>query len=355
VATIIADNDETSFEVDAEIASPRFSWSAAVVGAVAALAVTALILLLGVGLDILSGVRNQGGSWTLTGAVYFAFSYAAGFCVGGYSAGRLAGVQTNSPGEEGFRIASHGLVVWGVVATVWALAFTMVHAVSANALTGADTAPTSYWVDVLFRPQASNNRRASLDGVQFAQADTGQSTDGTPSAPPSLEAQPPPQGAEELGNTPNSSTPNEQDEKTFAPRNVLRHAPGDLAPQPQPPSQPSPEKLAADKSEVARMIDADMILGGYLTVDDRDRAAQLIAQDATLSYEDATTRVNAIQGRIRTQRDSAATMLRREESVASLWLAFSLLLGAGVSVFAALFAQRRHDLRSMLALVRQPR
>src|SRR5258708_6621778 len=119
------------------MASPRFSWSATFVGAVAALAVTALILLLGVGVDILSGVRNQGGSWTLVGAVYFALSYAAGFCVGGYSAGRLAGVQANSPGEEGFRIALHGLAVWGVVATIWALAFTMMHAVSGNALTGA--------------------------------------------------------------------------------------------------------------------------------------------------------------------------------------------------------------------------
>jgi hypothetical protein len=359
LATFIADNHETTPEVEAE--APKrspFSWSAAIAGATTATALTGLLLLFG---GLLSAIRNQDeNTWNFAAAIYFVSSYAFGFFAGGYLVGRLTGVQTDSPAEESFRAAAHGLVAWGLAGGIWISAFALSlgePGAAAEHVSNAAISPTSYWVDTLFRPQAPNNRHASLDGVQFAQADTGQSTDATTSPPPSDETQTPPtpnvplNGEQYLGNAPDTSPPNE---RLNVQRNVVRHTPGDLAPEPQPLVEPSLEKLVADKSEVGRMLDADLAQGGYLSVDDRDRAAQLIAQDANLSYEDATTRVNSVQGRIRAQKDAAATMLHHQESMASLWLSISLLIGAVTSVFAAVFARREHDLESILVML-QPR
>jgi hypothetical protein len=133
---------------------------------------------------------------------------------------------------------------------------------------------------------------------------------------------------------------------------VIRHVPGDLAPATLPPAPPTPANLDADKKEAGQILEADLSTGGYLSVDDRDRVAQLVAQDANLSYETATTRVNDVQGRIHNLKGSRDAGNEMAERYSILVLGIALLLGAATSIIAAISAGRENALRSAFSLLR---
>jgi hypothetical protein len=369
VAAIIAGNDDTAFELEDGRSRPRFPWSAVVAGAIAALAVTGLLLLIGAGIGLTLITRQpEPGTASLAtlGVIYYLFSFVFGFSVGGHLAGRTMGPHIASADDESLRAGAHGLVLWSLAALVWISVFALFRGGPADLILRLDPSggarysgdptpvpPTSYWEDLLFRPQVESGQHASLAGLQFAQADTGQSTDATtaPPAPDTVQpAQPTPdQGATE--SQPYPSSPATQNETPQPPRQVIRHVPGDLAPTTLPPTPPTPANLAGDKSEVGRILEADLSSGGYLPVDDRDRVAQLVAQDANLSYEMATTRVNEVQGRIHNLYASLASG-RTGERYNSLSLGFALLFGAAASVLTAVAARRSDDLQSVFAFFR---
>jgi hypothetical protein len=371
VAAIVARNDDIAFEVGDGQPQPRFAWSANVAGAVAALAATALLLLLGAGIGVTLVSREPpsgGASLTVLGVVYYFSAFIFGFAVGGHVAGRMIGPRLESATEDTFRPAAHGLVTWSLAALVWISAFALLRGGSADLIlrldplgavphTGEpDTSlpSSSYWEDVLFRPQALNGRHASLAGLQFAQADIGQSTDAAP-VPPASDSSQPTQSAPDQGATegePGSLLPPTPNENPQPSRQVIRHVPGDLAPATLPPSPPTPANLGADKTEVGHILEADLSTGGYLSVDDRDRVAQLVAQDANLSYETATTRVNDVQGRIHNLKGSRDADNETAERYSTLVLGIALLLGAVVSVIAAISAGRENALRSAFSLLR---
>src|SRR5437016_14098392 len=104
-----------------EARSP-LSWSAAIAGALAATAVTFIIVALGSGIG-LSFASPYGGpsltSMTIAAAVWLVMAETMGFATGGYLAGRLRSPAYDGVvGETTFRDAAQGLVVWalGVVA-----------------------------------------------------------------------------------------------------------------------------------------------------------------------------------------------------------------------------------------------
>src|SRR5205807_6297082 len=106
---------------EARAGSP-LSWSAAIAGALAAAAVTFLIIALGSGIGLSFASPYSGPSatsLTIAAAVWLVMAQTIGFATGGYLAGRLRSPMSDlSGGETAFRDAAEGLVVWaiGVVA-----------------------------------------------------------------------------------------------------------------------------------------------------------------------------------------------------------------------------------------------
>jgi hypothetical protein len=173
-----------------------FSWSAAIAGAFAATAVTFIIVALGsgIGLSFASpyGSGASATSLTIGAAVWLVMAQTMGFAAGGYLAGRLRSPAYDGViGETTFRDAAEGLVVWaiGVVAITalaGALGFFAAGATahvaagmssaprSEPATTASTSAPTEYFVDLLFRPgpgaATANGQRPASDTVGLAPA-----------------------------------------------------------------------------------------------------------------------------------------------------------------------------------------
>jgi hypothetical protein len=369
VATIIAGNDDTAFAVEGQ-SQPHFAWSVIVAGGFAASAGSALLLLLGAGFGLTLLARDpQSGraSLVVLGAIYYLFSHVFGFAAGGLVAGRMLGPPLDPVASDNFKRAAHGLLTWSLAALAWILAFALFRGGPADLIlrldplsaarhageSSASLPSTSYWEDVLFRPQALGARHASLAGLQFAQVDTGQSTDAAP-APATPDTSQLTQLAPEQGETesqPGIPLPPAPTDPRL-PRQVIRHMPGDLAPATLPPAPPTPANLGADKAEVGRILAADLASGGYLSVEDRDRVAQLVAQDANLSYEMATTRVNDVQSRIHNLNSAHDGAIESDERSSTLVLGIALLLGAVASVLAAVSAGSTNTLRSTFAQLR---
>jgi len=158
-----------------EDAGSRFSWGLVFAGAIAALAVTFFLLMLGAGfgLMIVNPVRQgmKAATGLLTGgAIYFFVAQAFGFAVGGHLVGRLLGPMPENHAQETFRAGTHGFCAWALavvasLAMVWLIGIAVASngGVSAAALYGAggaratDQTPTAYFVDMLFSPATGSD------------------------------------------------------------------------------------------------------------------------------------------------------------------------------------------------------
>jgi hypothetical protein len=94
-----------------------FSWSAAIAGTFAAMAVTFIVVALGsgIGLSFASpyGSGPSATSLTAVAAVWLVLAQALGFATGGYLAGRLRSPAYDGViGETTFRDAAQGFIVW---------------------------------------------------------------------------------------------------------------------------------------------------------------------------------------------------------------------------------------------------
>jgi hypothetical protein len=158
-------------EERAENTGYRFSWALAIAGGVAATAVTFFLLSLGSGFGLLlvNPVTHAGPTmptFLTGGAIYFLVAQAFGFAVGGHIAGRLIGPLGESKKQEEFRAEAHGFIAWAVavLATLTMVALVGLSAAGTGATaaslygmssTKTDATPSSYLVDVLFRPGAA--------------------------------------------------------------------------------------------------------------------------------------------------------------------------------------------------------
>ena len=177
---------------EARAGSP-LSWSAAIAGALAAAAVTFLIVALGSGIGLSFASPYSGPSakaMTIAAAVWLLMAETMGFATGGYLAGRLRSPAYDGViGETTFRDAAQGLLVWAIGAVAMAALAGMLGVFAAGAAAhmtagaasagrGQETASTSgasdYFVDLLFRPAPSTatagNQRPSTDTVGIAPA-----------------------------------------------------------------------------------------------------------------------------------------------------------------------------------------
>jgi len=300
------------------------SWGAILAGAAGAASLSLILLLLGTGLGLssVSPWVSQGASATTIGVatiVWITFTQIAASGMGGYLAGRLrtkwAGVHTD---EVYFRDTAHGFLAWGVatLATAALLSSAVGSIVGATAQAGAsamggvataataagaagvagaaDSAtgsnsgsnPTNYFIDSLFRKEASGTSTPPADGASQTMGDA------TP---------------QDRGNGAAAVEVN----RIFL--NGMRT--GALPPE--------------DVKYVAQMV---------------AQRTGLSQQDAEKRVNEAFAKAKAALNEAQTKAKAAADAARKASAYASLWLFLSLLIGAFVASFAATYGGRRRDL-----------
>ena len=277
----------------------RFSWGLAVVGGVAATAITFFLLTLGSGLGLmlvrpLSSANPTVGGFLTGGAIYFFVAQAFGFAVGGHLAGRLLGPIVESDTQEAFRAVAHGLASWcvAVLATLTMVGIAgasvggsgaSIAALYAFQAPKAETSSqTPYLVDVLFRPEVAAVSALSTDTQTGGLAISDGATN------------------------------------------------------------------AQARAEAGRILATALMLPQTMKMEEQDRLATLTANAAGISSEKARSRIVALEADVRAKAAAAAEYTRRVVRDASLWLAASLFFGALVAMLSAVLARIEDDRESIV-------
>jgi hypothetical protein len=261
-------------------AQPAVSWGAIAAGAVAAAALTLLLVAFGAGMGFSavspwsdSGI--SGSTFSIATGIYLVLISIMASAVGGYIAGRLrskwTGVHSN---EVFFRDTAHGFLAWAFATLISATALASTTAYLANGagagLAGATgqaaraANPADIYVDKLFRAPATA-------------APAAQSSDNAANANPA------PMGADNGANGNGRS-----------------------------------------RSEIVRLWAADFRDGDDLSASDRAYVAQMVAARTGMSQADAEKRVNEVVAEAKSAIDKA----RRAAAKLSFWLTAALLFGA---------------------------
>ena len=290
------------------------SWGAMFAGAAGAAALSFVLVLLGTGLGMSSvspwsseGIAATTFGWATVAWITFVSLAASG--VGGYLAGRLrtkwSGLHT---AEVYFRDTAHGFLAWAV-ATLIAVA--MVSSAVGSAVSSGAKAG------------------ASLVGSAASTAMTA--------------------GATAAGAASDNASANKGDGPMGYFVDSLFRSPASSA---SPMAPVSTGNEAEPAQEVYRIF-ANSVRTGELPQEDAQYAAQLIAQKTGISQQDAQQRVNTTFTKIQTGIDEAketakvaADKARKATAYGSLWLVFSLLIGAFVASVCATRGGRTRDLQS---------
>lgn len=299
------------------------SWGAIFAGAAGAAALSFVLVLLGTGLGMSSvspwsseGIGAATFGWATVAWITFVSLVAAG--VGGYLAGRLrtkwSGLHT---AEVYFRDTAHGFLAWAVATLVAAaiVSSAVGSAVSAGAQAGASALGGAATAAMSVSTAGAAGAANSESGDSSANGPMGYFIDSLFRSPAN--------GGASAAMTPNA--------------NSSVNANG-----------PLPVR------EVSRIF-ANSVRTGTLAQDDAQYVAQLIAARTGISQQEAQKRVtdtfNKVQTGIQEAKDQAkvaADKARKATAYGSLWLVFSLLIGAFVASVCATLGGRRRDLQSTL-------
>lgn len=280
-----------------------FSWSAAIAGTFAAMAVTFIVVALGsgVGLSFASpyGSGPSATSLTVAAAVWLVLAQALGFATGGYLAGRLRSPAYDGViGETTFRDAAQGFIVWAlgtvimgaVLVTLGYFAASATARVAAGAATAAAqggtataSSATDYFVDLLLRPgpaPATNNAASATVGAAAA------------GAQPALNAE--------------------------------------------------------TRAEATRVLVRSIAQG---KLDDSDRAylAQVVSARTGLPPDEAQRRVTEVEGKARAAAKEAADKTAKAGAYFSFWTFMSLLFGGVAATLAGMLGGQLRDAEGRLA------
>lgn len=306
------------------------SWGAILAGAAGAAALSLVLVLLGAGLGLstVSPWAQRGASATTIGIasiLWLSFTQLAASGMGGYLAGRLrtqwAGVHTD---EVYFRDTAHGFLAWAVATLLTAALLTSAigSLVGAGAQAGASAAG------------AAATTAASATAAGAAGAATGEGSSGESSSGP-------------VGYFIDSLF--RRDASAPAPASA-DNASGAAAATPDATANAPERSNAAMTSEVTRIF-MNSIRTGALPPADATYVAQLVAQRTGLSQQDAEKRVNETYAKAqaalddaKTKAQEAADAARKASAYASLWLVLSMFVGAFVASLAATYGGRRRDL-----------
>jgi len=300
--------------------APSVSWAAVIAGAVAAVATTLVLMLVGagLGLTVVSPWANAGVTATtfaVSSIVWLVVVQWLSSAAGGYLAGRLRRKWADlSDDEVTFRDTAHGFLSWALasiivaallgsaISAITGAATSVVSSVGSAAVQGAAQGatqaagnaldPGAYFVDTLFRPAAPAGAAPATDQAAptAAPANSGQGTASGP-AMPTAQRQP----------------------------------------------------ASADvRAETGRIL-ATSLTGDGISDADKTYLAQLVARETGLTAEEAQARLNDVLAQVdaaKAKAKQAADAARKAGATMSILTALSLAIGAFIaSVAAALGGQ----------------
>ncbi|PTM94175.1 hypothetical protein [Mycoplana dimorpha] len=281
-----------------ESARSAISWAAIIAGALAAAALTLVLLLVGsgLGLTMVSPWAGQNSSLTTIGASAAAWLVVVSWLsslIGGYITGRLrtkwVGIHTD---ETFFRDTAHGFLSWSLATlfVAWLMSSTLA------SILGAGT-------------QAA----AAAVGATGAAATTAATSAATAGGGPDLSIR-------------------------YFTDTLLR-----------PGSTPTPPPNSGDNEAVAAEVGRILLqsaAAGEVSADDRAYLNRVVAARTGLSEADATARVDQVltrmnEAKVKTQQ--AADTARKTAATAALLGALALVVGAFIASAAAAFGGRLRD------------
>ncbi len=297
------------------------SWAAVFAGALGAVAVSVILVELGLGLGFASTSAwpNSGASLAalgVMGGVWLILAQWISAGVGGYLAGRLrtkwTGVHTD---EVFFRDTAHGFLAWALGTVIGVLLIAAIGATAINATSrvaggaaagagqGAAMAATAnpgagqssvfndgYYIDMLYRPAATPNAAAGNTAAGSA---------GTSTASP---------GAAAIA--------------------------------------PGGQQSASDDRAIARRILIRDLAAGGLTPDDRTYLARTIAARNGMSQAEAEQRVDQTVAQIKSAEDQArqaAEKARKAAAFGSIATALAMVVGAFIAAVSAALGGKLRD------------
>jgi hypothetical protein len=307
----IANEPEYALALAPQTQESAVSWAAVLAGAAVAAALSLILLMLGTGLGLSSvspWAYNGVTAMTLgvSTILWLTFTQAVASGMGGYLAGRLrtkwVAVHTD---EVYFRDTAHGFLSWAIASlTTAALLTSVIGSIASGGIqaggiaaatttelykseiakSDSDNEPMGYFVDLLFRKTINTVESTPI----IAESDT------LPIVPPA-----PPIGS---------------------------------------------------SLEVTRIFMSNLHTG-TLPQEDVQYVGQIVALRTGLSQHDAETRVIDTYARVQTKLHNAEIAMkeatdktRKASAYAALWLFISLLIGAFVASFAAIYGGQQRDL-----------
>lgn len=303
------------------------SFAAIFAGALAASAMTFLLISLGSGIGFLGASPYSSGpsakTLTILGAVWIILAQTWGYAVGGYLAGRL---RTRTPGiskdETDFRDGAHGFAAWalGVVMTVTMLALGAAFGTGLTAHVGATlgagaaagtgaaaggasqgqggSGPAAYYVDTMFRTAPGGQSTGQTTGQT-----AGQTTPGTSAG------------------TPQGETP---------PNMQATTGPGRTGATEQ------------DRAEVLRVLTTGL-RDGRLSDEDRAYLGRLVGARTGLSPEEANRRVDETIAQLNKAAKDTADAAAKAASYLSFWSFLALLFGATAGTIGGVVGGNQRD------------
>ena len=282
---------------DAGAHNSAVAWGAIFAGAAAAAVLSLILLILGTGLGLssLSPWSQEGASGKALGigtGVWVVFMQLASSVLGGYMAGRLRTRWLNLDTDEvAFRDTAHGFLAWSVATlfTAALLSSTITSLIGTGVRAGASVASGA----------ASTAANAAASGA----AAEGAKSDGGPMA--------------------------------YSMDQLFRSA------------KPRAGGTNAEDStaEVTRIFTHDLA-AGELPQEDARYVAQVVSQRAGVSQQEAEKRVNDSFAKLKDAQikaKQAADTARKASATSALLLFISLLIGAFLASWMAVYGGRRRD------------
>lgn len=293
------------------------SWGAIFAGAAAAASLSLILLVLGTGLGLSTvspwaGKGISGTTFSVSTILWITLTSLVASAIGGYIAGRLRSRWLATQADEVyFRDTAHGFLAWAV-ATI-ATAALLTSTIASILGTGAQLAGGA---------AAAGAATATAVGAKPEKAPEG-----------------------DHANSEHELVPYFLD--TLFRKDLTVATANNNAVPPQEASVPG---TAASKAEVARIY-VNALAQDALPVEDAKYAALIVAQNTGLTLQDAEKRVTdnfkLLQTKLRDAKTAARTAAdeaRKAAAYGSLWLFISLLIGAFVASFTAIYGGRQRDL-----------
>jgi len=303
-------------------AGAALSWGAILAGAVAAIAFSLMLLVLGSGLGFaaISPWANRGASaatFAISGAIWLIVTQWLSSALGGYLAGRLRHrwLATHQH-EVFFRDTAHGLITWSVATVIVVL----LASASLSSLGGGAARAGAAVAAVTGR--GAQGARGGMEGRE--------------SAPPQMDA-----GRAGGGGG---------DENTYAAEKLFRVAPASPASGMNSESAGRGSDGRGPDVPNYRMeavhIAAKAASSGDVSEEDRSYLASLVAAKTGISMDDAQKRVDAFVAHAKdvlVRAKAAADEARKAAAQASIYTALAMLIGAFIASVAAAIGGHLRD------------